>query len=159
MIHAQFTLLTNKLKFAPRGQIDRQIVSFIYAHVIQMLVNAKMRGKNLRITLCLLLASYHPAWLIRHLHIIHKSKIQNYTRWTGLQPVKPQFCYLDLRQPDRKTGWIPYTKQSTGQLGTLIGENPLLLSPVNFQAPTGGMLGYLDTQELVKINLCNILVS
>ena len=128
MIHAQFTLLTNKLKMAPRGQI----VSFIFAYVIQMLASPKMRTCTSHCEHSLYL--YHPAWLIRHFHIILKSKNTN-TRWTGPQPVKPLFCYLTYGSWTANRTDSPYQK-FTSQLGMLTGENPLLLSPTNFQAST-----------------------
>ena len=54
---------------------------------------------------------YHPASLIRHMHIILKSKLQN-TRWTGPQLVKPLFLLLWPTVAGPQTGWIPHTKQS-----------------------------------------------
>ena len=65
-----------------------------------------------------------------------KLKTQKYTWWTGPQPVKPFiFCYLTYGSRIANRMDFPY-QTVMGQLGTLTGENPLLLFPANFQGST-----------------------
>ena len=74
---------------------------------------------------------YQYAFLDRHLHIILKHKKLKYTRWTGPYPVRHLFCYLTYgSRTANQTNSLDQTVM--GLLGTLTGENPLLLFPAIF---------------------------
>ena len=88
-----------------------------------MLVNAKTRGKNLRITLWLLLASYHFAWLIRNLHIIHY--VKKYKNSVDRAVTSKTLCFVSCPTvAGPQTRWIPHTKQSRASWESWQGRIP-----------------------------------
>ena len=75
---------------------------------------------------------YQSTFLDRHLHLILKyKKLKTYTVDWAVTGKTLYFCYLTYGS--RTANWTDSLHQIVmGYLGTLIGENPLLLLLVNF---------------------------
>ena len=116
---------------------DRQLVRFKFLLcVIQMHENLRREVRTWASHCEHSLHSQSICMLGRHLHII--PKIKNTKLYTMDQAATGKtfyFCYLTYgSRTANRTDSLHQTIM--GQLGTLIGENPLLLFPTNFQAST-----------------------
>ena len=141
----------------PRDSLDSQFISFLY---LVWLLASKKREVRTCASLCdRSLHLDHPLHLVRHLHIISLSQ-NTKTRWAGPQPVKPSFVTLTYGSRTANRTHSLY-QQSAGQLGTLIGENPLLLPPANSQASTGPQVFKITPPVGVSlpVNISSFLVT